>query len=396
MAQNCKIKCSDISRLFFISLSLTCSAYFFGNPCLADESHERTAAEEYYYEAAAEYVNGDYNKAAYVLGKAIQLDTAFANAYNLLGMSYLKLRQWQSAEQALRRAIECDSNYAYAYFNLSEAVYSNPLNGDNATIEAIRFLQKSLQKENDPDQLLKTRVRLGDYLSSIGDIEEARREYQKAIHIDSLCLPARLGLATTLDDSAAAEEISKILNFDSTYTPALRFQANLAIIDNKFLQAIILYNRALDYDSSRCLTYCSLIQLIDYYSDIIYYWKDWYFIEGKKKGSTLFNPWFGYKKYETLQKDQNLKFCRNGRDYKNLVTQCRDSLLVSESIKRMITNYRHWVNMRDDSTSCFKMAEFLDAFGSALIEFRAKIELKAKRNTSCPLPIKKDDVPGIL
>lgn len=393
MEHNIKIEFMNITRYYCILLSLSCLAVICGGSCLADESQKGTKAEEYYYDAAAEYVNGRYDRAANVLRKAIQLDTTFANAYNLLGMSYLKLRQWPSAEQTLRQAIHCDSNYAYAYFNLSEAIYSNPVKSDEEIAEAVRFLKESLQHESNPDQILKIRIRLGDYLYSLGDVEGAWYEYYRAILIDSLCLPARLGLANTLDDSAAAEEILKILDIDSTYTPALRYQANLAIIDNNFLQAIILYNRALDYDSSRCLTYHSLIQLIDYYSDIVAYWKDWYFVEGKKKGSTLFVPWFGYKKYETMLKDQGIKFARNGKDYKKLVAVCRDSLFVPLGIKRMIINYRQKIFLRQDSTSCFKMSEFLDALGNVLTEFRMNTELKARRNTSCPLPIKKDELP---
>ena len=282
------------SRVHIICIMLFYIAIIANNATAKDSIITSPKDNISFADAAALYINGDYHGTINALNDAIRHDSSFANEYNLLGMAYLKLHQWDNAEKALKHAINLDSNYAFAYYNLSEAIYSNPFSNDSQIVESVSYLRKSLETESDSMQTLRIIIRLGDYLYTLGQIEQARAQYQSALSIDSLCLPARFGIANTLGDSAALLEISRILEIDSSYIPALGLQATLSITDNKYLNAINIYCQILDLDSSRCQTYHNLLQLIDYYSSILCFWRDWYFVEGKRKTGNLFSPWFGF------------------------------------------------------------------------------------------------------
>ncbi|MCX6826793.1 MAG: tetratricopeptide repeat protein [candidate division Zixibacteria bacterium] len=249
-------------------------------------AYKRVKAEELYGDGVALYLKGDYGHAIGVLASSIASDTTFSIAYNALGMAYLKLRQWQNAENVLRKAIQLDTAYAFAYYNLAEVVYSNPLSSEGQTRESIQLLRKALLWEKDPLQLQKVRIMLGNYLYSIGEVTTAAEEYRAAVKYDSTDLAARLGLANTAENSAEAyAEINRILKIDSTFAPALLALANISLMNNRYGEAIGIYYRELQRDSTQCLKYIKCLEFIDYYLNKIIDKENYYFSAAMKQNA---------------------------------------------------------------------------------------------------------------
>lgn len=64
------------------------------------------------------YARGQYGVALQELNKALQMDRAYAPAYNVLGLVHAELREDKQAEASLRRALELAPNYSDAHNNL--------------------------------------------------------------------------------------------------------------------------------------------------------------------------------------------------------------------------------------------------------------------------------------
>jgi type IV pilus assembly protein PilF len=67
---------------------------------------------------AGYYSRGQYSVALQELNKALNMDRAYAPAYNVLGLVHAELREDKQAESSLRRALELSPNYSDAHNNL--------------------------------------------------------------------------------------------------------------------------------------------------------------------------------------------------------------------------------------------------------------------------------------
>ena len=166
-----------------------------------------------------------YPRAISSLGKTIALDPNHKAAHHALALAYLGQQELGKARDAARAALEIDANYQPAH-SLLEAIDPNytPL-----PIPAVSETQDTTPSasEHPVDPQLDTKSRqemhheLGTAYLDSQMPTEAITEFQKAIDIDPIFLPAHLSLGTTylemgqLDDAESAAKTALELDADS-------------------------------------------------------------------------------------------------------------------------------------------------------------------------------------
>lgn len=97
----------------------------------------------------------DFQQALTHYKKAIALDKNFPQAYNNLGLCYLRTRHFEEAEREIKKAVELKKNYAAAYFNLGLVEQAR-----NDMPAALAAYQKSLRYETVPSYAEGTRRKI--------------------------------------------------------------------------------------------------------------------------------------------------------------------------------------------------------------------------------------------
>ena len=98
--------------IFFYCLSCV------NNPLWCDELLKKQA-HQYRKEGFQAQLKGNYSDAVSSYEKAIELNPAYAVAYNDLGVVYEKMDLLDKAEASYKKAIEIDPHYASTYTNLA-------------------------------------------------------------------------------------------------------------------------------------------------------------------------------------------------------------------------------------------------------------------------------------
>jgi Tfp pilus assembly protein PilF len=369
--------------LLVFSLSITACTSF-----ALEGTRDSSRVRDLYNNGATLYFNGDFSNAAIVLDSAVRLDSTFVNAYNILGLSYLKLHQWRDAERVLRHAIALDSHYAFAYFNLGVALSSNPLAGDKQEIEAIQLWQKSAELESDPAQILKIRVEIGNALKMRADISGAINEYRNALHLDSTYLPALIELATAyrdLGDLKGSDSLMRrIFELDSMFVPALNASGDMLLVDNQLLSALQIYFRSIELDSTRCRSYRIVYNTLNVLIDNIAHYRTSAYVRGeiiewRKEGQ--FRPWPKLQ-WATSQLDSlaSVSIDRHNKKYILKQRSCNDSLFMAGYLRSKFSELKAAIMVQDDNSAPFyRCAEFYDVILHALREKRSQISAKASR-----------------
>jgi tetratricopeptide (TPR) repeat protein len=120
--------------------------------------------------------------------------------YNLLGQIWVGLKEYSQAEQAFRKAIDLDSGFLSAYFNLGQTYY---LNGKMD--EAIKEYEGVLQKDAKSVQAL---MMLGVIHESKKELDKARVRYEEVLKINSRFAPAANNLAWILVDQGGNLDVA--------------------------------------------------------------------------------------------------------------------------------------------------------------------------------------------
>jgi len=336
---------------------------------------------------------------AYFL-RALDSDSCHALVLRALGNAFLKLRQFDRAEYELRKAIRCDSSSAFAYNLLGSAIYLNPVDRGGLW-QAIQAWHTALNLTSDPESATRLRLDIGNALLNEGFIEQAVPELEEALQLDSNCLEARVALSNAyalLGDSANAyAEVDRVLRADSTFISAYNTRAIMSIVDNQFMNALKCYYFAVRYDSLSCRNYQRFAGLANWYIDNIRLLRNRFFLAARIAGSRdLFGFW-GYQSASELESDIAFKFEREKAEYQKLYKSCADSMLIADFISKSLKKYNQYIFVREDSTSYFEYAEFLDALMQAVenlcLIVRQKAEIYAPNcrwpvyNSSQQIPI---------
>ncbi|MCX5761060.1 MAG: serine/threonine-protein kinase, partial [Gemmatimonadetes bacterium] len=139
------------------------------------------AAFRKYSDATRVIRSGDYDATVALLREAVALDTGFASAWAMMGLSYVGARQRDSARVAFRHALGNASRLTESEAHRLRGDVAAAVDGDLET--AVRAYDRflDLQPESVPG-----RANRALYLSSLGRDDEALAEFARAASIDPL------------------------------------------------------------------------------------------------------------------------------------------------------------------------------------------------------------------
>ncbi len=174
--------------LIFLSLAVACAAL----PVGAEEKPPREAsriqqAHLLWQRGSLLHVLGEYKKAAQHFRESIAVHPT-AEAHTFLGWSLSKLERVHEAIAECKKAILLDPKYGNPYNDIG--VYLIELGRPD---EAIPWLKKAMQAERYCCYQF-AHFNLGRILFNKGQMEEAKRSFERALSYDPNFLPARMAL----------------------------------------------------------------------------------------------------------------------------------------------------------------------------------------------------------
>lgn len=158
----------------------------------------------------------DYAGAVLLLRQAIAEGMAYADAYNLLGLSLAMLGRQQEALEAIEQALEVNPRYVEAHLN--RAVLLNDL----GRVDDAHSAFAAAEEHGRPDEtgypsvvanrLANTHFRLGNDYRAAGALDEAVDQYQRALVLRPAFADVRLALGRVLTEAGRYEEAMVVLD----------------------------------------------------------------------------------------------------------------------------------------------------------------------------------------
>ena len=143
--------------------------------------------------------NGDLTKAENLYRQILETAPDNADVLNLMGLiAQAKGLHDQACNWFYRAAKQAPSS-PHIYFNLGLSLFN-----DNKPYEAIDAYQKAIELQ---PEIKETYNYLAEVYRSLGEDDQAKQNYQKALSIDSDYLEARINLASLEKDVPALEKI---------------------------------------------------------------------------------------------------------------------------------------------------------------------------------------------
>lgn len=193
-----------------------------------------------------------YAQAAEYFRLAIEADSQFAAAYAGLGHAYSNMGSSgtlgpadarELTRQAALRALELDDQLAEAHTIMGGYWHAHGWDSEAAEREHLRAIRL------DPNDAT-ARHWYGDFLSSVGRIEDAIEQYAKAVELDPLSPVTRTRLAHTLlrdrRFGAALEQGRAALELDSTYWGGHAILAHVHVRAGRLEEAVRSVERAVE------------------------------------------------------------------------------------------------------------------------------------------------------
>jgi len=156
--------------------------------------------------------NNDYAASAQLYEQAVAKDPSYADAWNLLGQSYNKLKRYDKAEVAFRKALALDPSARFAHHNLGVALQEQ------------KKFEESIQQYNQEIELnpenARSRQNLGYIYVYIGQFDKAVPFLEKAATMmpDVPAVQFNLGLAyaKTAQPEKAAQAFNRSVELEPT------------------------------------------------------------------------------------------------------------------------------------------------------------------------------------
>ncbi len=191
-----------------------------------------------------------YDEAVAAYQRAIEIDPKLYFAHHNLGNTFLQLKRWNKVIAAYRLAIEINPNSYWSYYNLGEA-----LTKLEKYSEAVVIYQQAITQKPTPELYKK----LGDVLQTLGQLEAAAANYQKALEI----APESFWNYSVLVDIYMREE--KWLEVKKCFLKALQIKPNYSFFGIK--RASIKEKAiALTYDDGPNPPYTNqILNILDFY-----------------------------------------------------------------------------------------------------------------------------------
>lgn len=138
---------------------------------------DRDRAKIHLQVAADRAARKEYGSAIDATRKAIESDPNYASAYNHLGLLYLETKRYDKAEEAFKKALETQPAYPEVWNNLGVL-----FNRQQRYKDAIPYLEKASQSDGyaNPENAL---TNLGYSYFRLGEYAKAKAFHQKALDV---------------------------------------------------------------------------------------------------------------------------------------------------------------------------------------------------------------------
>ena len=133
--------------------------------------------------------------------RCLELDSGFSRAYQWLGERSTDDGDYEKAETLMRQALAAGCKQPEFPFTLGTALMRQ-----GKLEEAVRVLEDDLQTN---PQLAKSRILLGQVYLQLKKNEEAKRQFETVLLLNSSSPPAYLGLATACDRLGLKDDAEK-------------------------------------------------------------------------------------------------------------------------------------------------------------------------------------------
>ncbi len=148
---------------------------------------------------------GDLEGAAASYRRALELDPSSARIHNNLGYVYRMLSRYDDAEVELRRAITLEPHLMIAYENLANVL----LYDTGRIVQGIEVCRRNIAVN---DGAMWGHVELAEALMYLGDLDQAKRETERALAIDPNVGDSLWTLATILRLRGEYQEALKVVD----------------------------------------------------------------------------------------------------------------------------------------------------------------------------------------
>jgi tetratricopeptide (TPR) repeat protein len=178
--------------------------------------------------AREHYESREYDKAEPLLEQIVREHRGFADMFNMLGVIHHAASRFPQAEAAFKEALRINPRYTESALNLAVT-----LNDLGRYVEArevyARAIETSRSEPRYLDPFAKGKIanmhaRIGDAYGGLGMLDDAAREYRKALDLCPGFVDIRTRLGSTLrdlgDKEAAVAEYQAVKQQQPKYIPA--------------------------------------------------------------------------------------------------------------------------------------------------------------------------------
>jgi tetratricopeptide (TPR) repeat protein len=194
----------------------------------------------------------DYHGAALLLNSLTQEGPAFADAFNLLGLSLAMIDRANDALVAFDQALRVNPRYVEAYLN--RAVVLNDLGREtDAQLSLLRAAELGAPDESGypavtANKLANAHLALGHDYRAAGSLDRAIEQYRRALELRPQFNDVRLALGRALVEhgrhSEAAEALDEVLRVRPSWLDAMLLRGMVAYLQGDLIAAETIWNDA--------------------------------------------------------------------------------------------------------------------------------------------------------
>ena len=169
-----------------LTVLVSAPAIISGGPAAPPALAQAVGARNDFKVGRTHFEKGEYQKAIDCFEKAIKQEANYPDAYYLLGMSYLGLKNYDKAREKLEYTIRLDSTFLSAYHNLG-----------NVYLEQKKYKEAKEHFEkmkNVPKAAPAAIYCLGVLAYVQGDLKEAEKQWRESIRLDAKSARPRYNL----------------------------------------------------------------------------------------------------------------------------------------------------------------------------------------------------------
>ena len=246
-------------RAFLVALCLCLPA-----PVLAQVSPE---SAQTYQEGQELFQKRRYQDAITAFEEAVKIDGKNAQAYQAIGITYQKLRNWKKAIKAHQMAATVKPDYAAAYYAVGEVQFQRLRDYEAAekNFKKVLSIDPGFQRGKSQQYLKAAYLRQGGIYFRSKSYKKAVGQYENASQLDPSDASAfyNLGLAhkAARNSRKAREALQTAVDLDPKHARAFESVGDVYKDIQRYSQAAKNYNRSIAVEPGHMDAYLSLAEI---------------------------------------------------------------------------------------------------------------------------------------